>query len=71
MRVTTMTELVKAARRARKAQARAVEAREERDRLLVALYRKGESPKLLADVIGLSENQVFKVLRTRREEQNG
>jgi hypothetical protein len=64
--VATMTELVKAARRARAAQERAARALDERDKLLVDLYRRGESPKLLAEAIDLSENQVFKILRRER-----
>ena len=61
-----MTELVRAARRARQAQERAGKALEQRDALIVALHRQGESPKLLADAVGLSENQVFKIVRAAR-----
>jgi hypothetical protein len=61
-----MTELVRAARRARKVQERASQALEERDALIVALHRQGESPKLLAEAVGLSENQVFKIIRAAK-----
>jgi DNA-binding CsgD family transcriptional regulator len=61
-----MTELVRAARRARQAQERAAQALEARDAILVKLHRQGESPKLIADAVGLSENQVFKILRRAR-----
>jgi hypothetical protein len=33
----------------------------------VELHRQGESPKLIAQAAGLSENQVFKILRAARE----
>jgi hypothetical protein len=66
-----MTELVRAARRAKQAQTRAAQALEQRDALIAALHRQGESPKLMADAAGLSENQIFKILRTRREGSNG
>jgi hypothetical protein len=62
-----MTELVRAARRAKQAQDRAAKALEQRDELIVALHRQGESPKLLAEAVGLSENQIFKIVRARRE----
>jgi transposase len=62
-----MTELVRTARRARQAQERAARALDERDALVAALHRQGESPKLLAEVVGLSENQIFKIIRARRE----
>jgi hypothetical protein len=62
-----MTELVRAARRAKQAQERASRALEERDRLIVELHRQGESPKLLADAAGLSENQIFKIIRAARD----
>ena len=61
-----MTELVRAARRARRAQEQAAKALEERDRLIVSLHGRGESPKLLAETVGLSENQVFKIIRAAR-----
>lgn len=61
-----MTELVRAARRARQAQDRASKALEERDALIVELHRQGESPRLIAEAAGLSENQVFKILRAAR-----
>jgi hypothetical protein len=64
-----MTELVRAARRAKAAQDRASQALDERDALIVALHRQGESPKLLAEAASLSENQIFKILRTRKEGQ--
>jgi Mor family transcriptional regulator len=62
-----MTELKRAARRAKQAQERATRALQERDALIVALHRQGESPKLLAEVTRLSENQIFKIVRTRKE----
>jgi len=62
-----MTELVRAARRAKTAQERAAQALEQRDALIVALHRQGESPKLMAEAVGLSENQIFKILRAKRE----
>jgi hypothetical protein len=62
-----MTELVRAARSAKQAQQRATYALEQRDALIVALHRQGESPKLLADAAGLSENQIFKVVRAARQ----
>ena len=61
-----MTELVRAARRAKEAHERAAKALEQRDALIFALHRQGESPKLLAQTVGLSENQVFKIVRARR-----
>lgn len=66
-----MTELVRAARRAKQAQQRATQALEQRDALIVELHRQGESPKLLADAVGLSENQIFKIVRQAREENDG
>jgi hypothetical protein len=65
--VATMTELVRAAKRAKQAQGRAAQALEQRDAVIVALHRQGESPKLLADAAGLSQNQIFKIVRARRE----
>jgi Mor family transcriptional regulator len=62
-----MTELIRAARLAERAAERAKIARAKRDELIVELHEQGESPKLLADAIGLSENQIFKILRARRE----
>jgi hypothetical protein len=62
-----MTELVRAARRAKHAQQRATHALEQRDAQIVALHQQGESPKLLADAAGLSENQIFKIVRAARE----
>jgi hypothetical protein len=64
-----MTELVRAARRAKQAQERAAKALEQRDSVIAALHRQGESPKLLADAAGLSENQIFKIIRARRQRQ--
>jgi hypothetical protein len=64
-----MTELVRVAGRAKKAQIRAAQALDERDVLIAALHRRGESPKLLAEAVGLSENQIFKIIRARREGQ--
>ena len=61
-----MTELIRAAQRAERAAKRAREARAERDSLIVQLHEQGESPKVLAEAIGLSENQVFKILRAAR-----
>jgi DNA-binding CsgD family transcriptional regulator len=61
-----MTELVRAAGRTKQAQQRATQALEQRDALIVALHRQGESPKLLADAAGLSENQIFKIIRAAR-----
>jgi hypothetical protein len=61
-----MTELVRAARRAKQAQERATQALEKRDALIAALHRQGESPKILAAAVGLSENQIFKILRAGR-----
>jgi hypothetical protein len=62
-----MTELVRAARRAKTAHDRASRALEQRDALIVALHRQGESPKLLADAAGLSENQIFKIVRAAKK----
>jgi Mor family transcriptional regulator len=62
-----MTELVQAARRAKQAQERTSQALEQRDALIVALHRQGESPKLLAQAVGLSENQIFKIIRASRK----
>jgi hypothetical protein len=67
-RVATMTELIRAARQTERAAERASIARAKRDDLVVELHKRGESPKLLAEAIGLSENQIFKILRARREE---
>ncbi len=64
-----MTELIRAARQAERAAERARTARAKRDELIVELHKQGESPKLLSEAIGLSENQVFKILRARREEE--
>jgi hypothetical protein len=64
-----MTEMIRAARRAERAAERAKIARAKRDELIVLLHKQGESPKLLAEAIGLSENQVFKILRARRKER--
>jgi DNA-binding NarL/FixJ family response regulator len=61
-----MTELVRAARRAKQAQERASQALEQRDALIVELHRQGESPKLIAQAAGISENQVFKIIRAAR-----
>jgi hypothetical protein len=61
-----MTELVRAARRAKQAHERAAKALKQRDTLIVALHRQGESPKLLAQTVGLSENQIFKIVRASR-----
>ena len=69
-RVATVTELVRAARRAKQAQDRARHALEERDSLIVALHRQGESPKLMATAVGLSENQIFKVLRAAKRKES-
>jgi DNA-binding CsgD family transcriptional regulator len=33
----------------------------------VELHRQGESPKLIAKNAGLSENQVFKIIRAARQ----
>jgi hypothetical protein len=66
-----MTQLVRAARRARTASEKARQAIAERDALIVALHRQGESPKLLADAVGLSENQIFKIIRQAKEQTNG
>jgi hypothetical protein len=49
------SEVVRAARRAKRAQERAAKELEQRDELIVALHRQGESPKLLAEAVGLSE----------------
>jgi hypothetical protein len=62
-----MTELVQTARRAKRAQERTSQALGERDALIVALHRQGESPKLLAQAVGLSENQIFKIIRASRK----
>jgi hypothetical protein len=62
-----MTELVRAARRAKRAQEGAADALEERDRLIVVLHQQGESPKFLAEAVGLSENQIFKIVRASRK----
>jgi Mor family transcriptional regulator len=62
-----MTELLRGARRAKQAQERAAKALEQRNALIVALHRQGESPKLLAQTVGLSENQIFKVIRASRK----
>jgi transposase len=61
-----MTELVREARRAKQASERAKKALEVRDALIVQLHRAGESPKLLAEAAGLSENQIFKIVRAGR-----
>ena len=64
-----MTELIRVARQAERAAEKTRIVRAKRDELIVELHRQGESPKLLAEAIGLSENQVFKILRARREGQ--
>jgi hypothetical protein len=66
-RVATMTELIRAAREADRASERARIARAKRDELIVQLHTQGESPKLLAEAIGLSENQIFKIVRALRK----
>jgi len=66
-----MTELIRAARQTERAAERASIARAKRDDLVVELHKQGESPKLLAEAIGLSENQIFKILRARRVVRDG
>jgi hypothetical protein len=36
------------------------------DRLIAEAHAQGESPKLLAEIAGLSEYQIFKILRQQR-----
>jgi transposase len=66
-----MTELVRAARRAQQAKERVAQAVDERDALIVELHRQGESPKLLAEAVGLSENQIFKIVRQAKGRSDG
>jgi hypothetical protein len=65
--VATVTEIMKLARRLAQAEDRVDAMRSERDRLIVEAHARGESPKLLATAAGVSEQQVFKILRAAKK----
>jgi DNA-binding CsgD family transcriptional regulator len=65
--VATLTEIQRTARRLKAAEDRADKIRAERDALIVAAHRKGESPSLIAIAADISEATVFKILRRAKE----
>jgi Mor family transcriptional regulator len=64
--MATVTEIVRASRRARRATEKTREASAERDQLIAEAHKQGESPKVLAQAAELSENQIFKIVRAAR-----
>jgi hypothetical protein len=64
--VATLTEIQRIARRLSAAEGRADRIRAERDAAIVDAHKRGESPSLIANAAGISDQAVFKILRAAR-----
>jgi hypothetical protein len=65
--MATVTEILALARSLARAEARTDEIRRQRDAAIVAAHRRGESPRVLAEAAGISQQRLFAILHAARE----